>query len=354
MSAARPRLGIAGFGLIGRKHAEVIRSHGGAELVAVADPGPAAAASAERLGLTFHADAAALIETGRLDGLIVATPNAQHVPVACAALARGIPVLIEKPVAESVAAAAPLRAAARHTGAGVLVGHHRRHNPRLKAMRDAVQSGSLGRLTTVTALFLIKKPDAYFDVAWRREAGGGPILINLIHDIDNLRFVCGEITAVQAMTASGVRGHAVEDSAALLLRFANGALGTATLSDAVAAPWSWELASGENPMYPHIADAPCYLFAGTRGALQAPNLETWSYAGAEGWDQPLSRGRRDVTDADPLILQLGHFLDIIAGRAAPLVSLDDALGTLAVVEAIKAAARSGTIVHPETFSEQAA
>lgn len=348
----RPRLGIAGFGAIGRKHAEVIRAHGGAQIAGVADPSPEAEAFAAAAGLPCYRDPEALIDAADLDGLIVATPNAQHVPVASLALARDIAVLIEKPVADSVEAAQPLVAAARSSRAAVLVGHHRRHNPRVRAMREIVRSGRLGRLTAVTALFLIRKPDSYFDIPWRRESGGGPILINLIHDIDSLRFICGEIAEVAAMASNAARRFAVEDTAALTFRFAEGALGAATLSDATPSPWSWEIASGENPAYPHH-DEPCYLFAGTAGALKAPALELWSYAGEAGWHAPLRCERLSVADADPLVAQIGHFLDVIAGRAKPEVTLSDALGTLAVIEAIKVAAASGERVSPKSCMEQA-
>jgi predicted dehydrogenase len=132
--------------------------------------------------------------------------------------------------------------------------------------REIVQDGRIGRLTAVTALWLLHKPTDYFQVAWRRETGGGPILINLIHDLDDLRFICGEIASVQAITSNGARGFAVEDTAAITLAFVNGALGTVTLSDAVAAPWSWEITSGEAPNYPQRPEN-CYLFAGTEGSL---------------------------------------------------------------------------------------
>ena len=72
----------------------------------------------------------------------------------------------------------------------------------------------------------------------RRSTGAGPVLTNAVHDIDDLRFICGDIVSVQAMTSNAVRHYPVEDTAAILLRFASGALGTLTVSDTAVAPWS--------------------------------------------------------------------------------------------------------------------
>lgn len=126
-------------------------------------------------------------------------------------------------------------------------------------------------MLSVTALWQLKKPDSYFEVAWRREPGAGMLLTNLIHDLDLLRHLCGEVREVQALAGNAIRGLPNEDNVALLLRFANGALGSLTGCDAAAAPWSWELAAGENPVYPRQAEQPCYLLAGTEGALSLPS-----------------------------------------------------------------------------------
>lgn len=303
--------------------------------------------------MPWYADHRALLEQEKPDGLIIASPNTLHLPMALDCAAEGVPALIEKPVTENVAAAQRLCAAVKRIGVPMLVGHHRRHNPIIKAAREAVATGRLGRLTAVVGLWLLKKPDDYFGVAWRREAGGGPLLINLIHDIDNLRFICGEISEVQALTSNGVRGFPVEDTAALLLRFANGALGTVTVSDATPAPWSWELSSGENAVYPK-QDQPCYVFAGTSGSLSVPTMELWSYPSNPGWHAPLSRETIAPRAFDPLVEQLRHFCAVIADREQPLITIEDAMGTLAVVEAVSEAARTGLTVAPGRIMEQAA
>jgi predicted dehydrogenase len=347
------RIAVAGAGLIGRRHVELIEASADCVMAGIADPSAEARALAEARKVPWYADHLELLEREKPDGMIVASPNTLHLAMALDCVERGIAALVEKPVTDTVAAAKVLLEAVKRTGVPVLVGHHRRHNPRIKAVRDSIANGQIGHLTAVVGLWLLKKPDDYFDVAWRREPGGGPILINLIHDIDNLRFICGEITEVQALTSNKARGFAVEDTAALLLRFENGALGTVTVSDATPAPWSWELASGENAAYPK-QDQPCYLFAGTRGTLAVPNMELWSYPGDSGWYAPLGRTTLATAARDPLVEQLRHFLAVIAGREAPLISVDDAVGTLAVVEAVREAARCGGAVSPNQLVEQAA
>ena len=351
--SAPMRIAIAGAGLIGRRHVELIDAAPDCVLAGIADPSPAAREFARTFNTSWHADHRALLADEKPDGLIIASPNALHFQMALDCAQAGVPALIEKPVTDTVAAAQRLCTAVKRSDVPMLVGHHRRHNPIIKAARGAVTSGRLGQLTAVVGLWLLKKPDDYFDVAWRREHGGGPLLINLIHDIDNLRFICGEITEVQALTSNKVRGFAVEDTAALLLRFANGALGTVTVSDATPAPWSWELASGENAAYPK-QDQPCYIFSGTAGSLSVPNMELWSYTQQPGWHAPLSRATIAPPAFDPLAEQLRHFCAVIAGREQPLISVEDAMGTLAVVEAVSKAARTGQKISPGRLMEQAA
>ena len=238
-------------------------------------------------------------------------------------------------------------------GIPVLVGHHRRHNPLVQQAREIVASGTLGQLTAISATWLARKPDDYFDVAWRRRTGGGPVLINLIHDIDSLRFIAGEIRAVQAMTSNARRGFDVEDTAALLLRFRAGALATITLSDAVASPWSWELMSGERASYSFPQSGQdCYLFAGTEGSLAMPTMRLWRYDGAKNWQSPLplqqAAQQLAGTPADPIQLQLRHFAEVIHGRAKPLITSRDASRTLEVALAVSQAAATGAEVTLST------
>ena len=345
------RIALIGAGVMGRQHYQHLKNLPEARLCAVADPGPQAAAFAAECGVPYFADHRRMLDEARPQAAIVANPNTLHVDTALDCIAADVPVLLEKPVGVHLDEVRELVAASANAGVPVLVGHHRRHNPLIARARELVQDGSLGRLTTVTALWQLQKPDSYFDIPWRREPGAGMLLTNLIHDLDLLRHLCGEVAEVQAITSNGVRGFANEDSAAVLLRFANGALGTLTGSDAVAAPWSWELDSGENPVYPRQADQPCYLLAGTRGALSIPQLKRWHYAepGA-GWHQPLLCTQEGFTPAEALRRQLQHFVRVARGEQAPLVSAGDAGNTLALIEAIHRAAETGRACAPDLIS----
>jgi predicted dehydrogenase len=107
----------------------------------------------------------------------------------------------------------------------LLTGHHRQHNPIMAKAAGIVRSGRLGRLVAVVGTTMFCKPDSYFEAGpWRRQPGGGPLLINMVHEVGNLRSLCGEIVAVQAFASSATRNFPVEDTVAVSLRFANGVL----------------------------------------------------------------------------------------------------------------------------------
>ncbi|MEM8791198.1 MAG: Gfo/Idh/MocA family oxidoreductase [Pseudomonadota bacterium] len=338
-------LAVAGAGLIGRRHIDLIGQSEAATLSAIADPAPAAHDLAGSLGVPWFADLAELFRETRPDGLIVATPNQLHRDHALAAIAAGVPVLVEKPLADTVEAAEAIVMAAERAGVPVLVGHHRRHNPLIARAKAQIEAGALGRLVAVHASFWIYKPDDYFDAAWRRAPGAGPVFINLIHDIDLLRHLCGEIEEVTAAQSSAVRGHPVEDTAVALLRFASGALGTLTASDTIAGPWSWEQTAGENPAYPETGEA-CYLIGGTHGSLSIPQGALWRHPEKRGWWEPMEATRDPATPADPLMRQLEHFARVIRGEEAPLVQGAEGLAALRVVAAIKRSAAEGRPVIP--------
>jgi len=291
------KLAVIGAGAIGRTHIALARDHALFELAAIVDASESAQALAAQLGVPGYADTTAMLAAIRPQAVIVATPNATHADIGIECLQAGADVLMEKPITDTLPDARRLCAAADLAGRVLLVGHQRRYNAILRAARGIVQSGRLGQLVSATGMATWLKPDAYFDMAWRRHKGGGPILINLIHDIDLLRFLMGEIDSVQASSANAVRGFEVEDTAAVILR-----------------------------------------------SLTLPRLEVWNYRQEPGWQQPLSQERTAVHESNPYAEQLRHFHAVIHGLEEPVCSGRDALRSLQAILAVQQAADSGEVI----------
>lgn len=139
-------------------------------------------------------------------------------------------------------------------------------------------------------------------MSWRREKGAGPIFLNLIHDVDLLRYLCGDVVAVQAAQSNRVRGNGVEEIAVVILHLASGALGTVNVSDTIQSPWSWEFSAGENPAYSHVLER-CYRIGGTRASLAISQLDLWQHPSQASWWAPIERERLRLEKEDPLGLQ---------------------------------------------------
>ena len=344
----RTRIAVAGAGYIGQAHIGAARQSASVRLSAVVDPSSAARPIADAAGVPLYASLAELFAANAPDGIVLATPNPLHVPQALECIAARIPMLLEKPIAPTVAEAESLVRAADAARARILIGHHRAHSPIMAKAREVVDSGVLGRLVAVMGSATFLKPDQYFaDGPWRREIGGGPILLNMIHEVHNLRMLCGEIVAVQAFASHAVRGFPVEDTVAINLRFESGVLGTFMLSDTAACARSWEQTSQENPAYTSYADEDCYVIAGTNGSLSVPTMRLKTYARPEdrSWWKPFEVGVVAIQRDDPIRRQMEHFGAVVRGEEEPLVTARDGLANLRVTEAIVAAARSGTTIE---------
>ena len=340
-SDGRVRIALVGTGAIGKRHVGFLRSRPVFDLVAAADPAPGASAYCQDQRIPHFADYRQMLEAERPDGVVIATPNALHEEVALACIEAGIPAMVEKPVADTLESAMRIARAAGRAGVAILVGHHRRHNPLMRAARDFLAGNGIGRLVTVAALDLRRKPDGYFQEGpWRAQPGGGPMLINAIHDIDCMRYLCGEISSVFAWTSNRIRGFPVEDTAAVSLQFADGALGTLAVSDAVEAPWAWEISAGEELEYPrHLED--CYHIGGTEGSLAIPSLTHWRNENGGGRFDPFIRKQLFYVPADPWVEELLHFRRVILGQEKPLITAEDGARTLAAVIAIARSAETG-------------
>ena len=342
------RLVVVGPGLMGMKHIALVRENPRTTLAAVVQPDPGHARELERdLGVPVLSDVQTCLETIRPDGVILSSPNVFHFEQARLCAEAGVPMLIEKPITDDLNEAEALVGLVERLGVKAMVGHHRAHSPLVHAARRLINAGRLGRLVAFQGSAVFRKPDDYFAAApWRTRLGGGPILINLIHEIGMMRAFCGEIEAVQAQTSSRIRGHAVEDTAAITLSFSDGALGVFILSDSGASARSWEQTTGENPAFFNSPGESCYAITGTRGTLHFPTLrlETFPSDAEASWMKPFTTEIVPVLRHDPLEVQLENFVDVIRGEGEVVVTPRDGLRNLRVIDAIRRSAQTGMTV----------
>lgn len=313
------RLLVAGLGLIGSRHARAVLDHPGAELAGVVEP---------RAELRAHYDVPGFAQLEDVDvpadGAILATPSNLHADHAETALARGWACLVEKPLAADLAQADRIVAASARAGLPVLTGHHRRYHGCVRRLRQIVRAGNIGAPVLASAIWAVKKPDAYFQGNWRQGRDGSPVMINMVHDIDLLRFVIGEVAEVSAMGGQPVRGAGRVESGAISMRFDNGAIASIAFADTLPSPWGFEAATGENPNI-GTTGQDCLWIAGTKGGVAFPSLTVWG--GAEDWSQAAAPTLVKTEPTQALTAQLDHFLDVLNG-AQPVIDAADARRTL--------------------------
>ena len=335
------RIGLVGAGVIGKRHVAAIAAANVAKLAAIADPSPASRQLAEEHGVPHFSSTAEMMDAVSPDGVIVATPTEHHLKPTLTALNAGAHVLVEKPIAATTAEAAQIVDACRSAGRDVLVGHHRRYYECVARAREIIDRGELGRLVAVAGQWTVRKDEGYYEQDWRRRRAAGPVLTNLVHDMDTLRTICGEVATITGETANNVLGFEKEDAAAIVMLFANGALGTFLLSDQACSPWGWEFGTGENPAFPRSGENST-RFIGTEGALEFPNLVLWKSAGERcNWNTPMKATPVSTDFSDAFVSQIRHFAKVIAGEAPPLISAADGARSLAATLAVFTASATG-------------
>lgn len=314
------------------------------DLVAVAGFGEQAEEVATELGVKLYEGYQELMDKEKLDGVVIALPNKLHAPAVGYALDADIKyILLEKPIAATEEDAELIINSCHEAGATLLVGHHRRSSSRYQLIRKIIDSGRLGDIVGVQSTFAIAKDRPYFDVDWRvrRETGGGPLLINAVHDFDDLNFVTGMTPArVYAAARNTIRGNEVEDSVSAIVEYKEGATATYFISDGTPSPWNYDLAAQENVFWCMCPGENSLKVFGTKGSFGFPNMDLYYYDDdAFGWRSPLIHDHFEVERNDPMTAELEHFVDLCLGRETkPRCTGEDALATLKVVNAIRESA----------------
>lgn len=306
------KIAIVGAGLIGERHAKLVARHEMTELAAIVDPAPQSNQLAEELGCKKLNDISE-VELDDIDGVIIATPNANHLKSGLFFANENIPCLIEKPIADNLKNAELLASSFDNLGVPLLIGHHRRYHPFVNRTKTIIENQELGNPVMASIMWAVRKPDDYFEKgAWRTKSDGGPLLINFIHEADLLLHIFGRVIEIQAMTSNSQRGQAVEDTAGVLLRFESGMMASVILSDAALTPWSFEGACNENP---NIAGTgiSSWRIGCSQGALEFPCMNVWTdKEGLTGdWSRSLKSQKEDTPVVEPLYEQLTHFTNLI-------------------------------------------
>lgn len=219
------RVGIVGAGYIARAHAAAYAVTEGVDVIGVADPiRDKAAGLAERLGASAVADAAGLFSLG-IDALSVCTPSPTHADLVEAAVAAGVHVLCEKPIARSLPDARRIVDAAERGATMVMIGHVSRYEPDHARAREVIAAGALGEIRMLSQSIVSAAPGWSQD-GWLRDhdQSGGPLIDLAIHSFDFLAWASGSqpvrVQAVASDTAAGPATYVL-----VTIRYANGAIG---------------------------------------------------------------------------------------------------------------------------------
>lgn len=321
---ARLRVGVCGLGSIGLRHARLLAETPGVRVAAFdAAPHGLTLPPAVAANLTLVASFEELLDAAP-DGVVLATPDALHAPQAIAACRRGVPVLVEKPVADSVEAAEELARVAAESGTAVLVGYVLRHYAVLRRVRDLLADAAVGTPVSVHVNL-----GAYetLRVARNRFAGADRYRLpyDYSHEWDYLQWLLGPATGVAAVARLAGDLPLRQDPNVVdgVVTFASGVTGTFHLD---------YVQEGQGRRLDVVGDRGTLradLARGTIAVRAHGDLLTRSYDCAEERDVAFGR-------------QLGHFLEVARGAATPLVGVEDGVRALRVADAVVAACAEGS------------
>jgi len=206
------KIGVVGVGVMGSNHARVLSELPGVRLAGIVDPDSSQRDFVARtLGCTWFADLEALIRSG-VDAVTVAAPTHFHRDIALECIARGIHLLVEKPIASTIEEGRAIVAAARRAGVTLMVGHVERFNPAVESIKRAIKNQDI---LSIAITRVGPFPPRMSNV--------GVVIDLAVHDIDLIRwFTDSEIVEIQPQTSSAVAER--EDIALLQFRTASGVL----------------------------------------------------------------------------------------------------------------------------------
>lgn len=307
----RLRAGVIGIGAMGKNHARLYSELPGVQLIGVADMNATLATSIARsYGCKPYADYHDLLDQN-LDVLNIVVPTTLHKKVALDAISKGINVLVEKPIADTVENADEIIKAARKKGVSLMVGHVERFNPAIIKLKELIDDGLLGKVVSISARRVGPYNPRIRDV--------GIVLDLGTHDIDIMSYLYGE-KIKQVYASAGTVVHSHEDHAIITLNFHNGGSGVIDT----------------NWLTPHKVRNLTVI--GSRGIAEVDCIEQTLRIFDQEWvrDAKIEKG-------EPLKLELLHFVDCVRHDKRPLVSGEDGRHALAVALAAVKSGRTGKV-----------
>lgn len=303
------RVGVIGVGTIGRHHARIYSQLPGAELIGIADSdGKVATAIAESYNCRPYTDYVDLLEQ-RPDAASIAVPTTLHYKIAMDAIRRGVNILVEKPIADTVENATRMIEAAKQGGVKLAVGHIERFNPAITRLKELVDAGQLGDIISISA----KRVGPYTPRI--RDVG---IILDLgTHDIDIMSYLCGQkLREVYTLAGSVVHNH--EDHAIIMLNFGEG------VSGVIETNW----------LTPHKVRNLTVI--GSRGIAEVNYLDSTLKISDSEWIREAK-----IEKDEPLKLELRHFVDCVRQDKEPLVTGADGKRALEVALAAVVSYQNG-------------
>ena len=328
------RFGLLGAGRIGQIHGRNIAASGDATLVALADVDAAAAgALADATGAEVR-DAAAILEAGDIDAVLIGTPTDTHADLIEAAARAGKAVLCEKPVDLDASRVESCLAAVEAAGVPLMIGFNRRFDPSFAALQARVAQGAVGDVEMVSVISRDPGPPPIAYIAH----SGGLFRDMMIHDFDILRFMLGEepveLTAYGSALVDPAIGEAGDvDTALVILRTASGKLG--------------QISNSRRATYGYDQRIEVH---GSKGLARAGNVHetTVEVAGAGGFTADPVQNFFLERYAEAYRRELAAFIACVTSGKTPSPSGRDGLQAQRLADAATQSRRSGGSVRIAT------
>jgi predicted dehydrogenase len=348
------RTALVGCGKVGQIHAAALAGLKEAEFVAACDAsGGRAEAFAACYGVRPYTDVVTMLREARVEAALIGTPHPLHAEPAVRAAESGVHVLVEKPMAASLADSDAMLAAARKAGVTLGVISQRRLYEPVRRMKAAIGAGKIG--TPALGVFIMyswRDPSYYRSDPWRGrwDTEGGGVLVNQSpHQLDILLWLMGPAREVSGSWANiNHPSVEVDDTAVATIRFGNSGLGSVVTSVAQKPGIYTKVhVHGSNGASVGVeTDRGATFIAGVSTIAEPPLNDLWTIPGEEhllGQFQAEDRARFTGIDATVYYhaLQIQDFLQAVRAGRPPLVTGEDGRAVVELFTAIYRSSREG-------------